>query len=342
PAMDPVPNLTSSHVEIRVQPDNRTVTLHERNVYGARQPAHKPATTPTRPATPTSPTATPTSPAYWWKEQVLEHKDGESKPYTEVSGAEFHPNSENALTLVYHSHNYGPFLLTYTTTTAPSCSPTTLTLGLPQPQLRPLPPHLQERGNHTDVEALKKHQEDHRKLGNCLSLSGENVEEWHYDGAAEENMEREKEKRRRNNQKREIRQYQQRKETKEGASAFAWFAYLVATPLLTQGAANAPFEPVLALNKEKEEDASSFCACCVTSGQIQDGVVRSEAEFLGERAEAGAVLLFPGTRSGDVGSGPAVGPVRHHAVSFTASETPGLTGLVRVSDAASKHTESCN
>ncbi|XP_072303367.1 saxitoxin and tetrodotoxin-binding protein 1-like [Eucyclogobius newberryi] len=147
PEVDPMPNFTSSHLELRLQPDNRTVSMHERNVYGGGKCAVY--------------TANMTLPEnhnthHLELEGAMEHKDGEHKPHNDSAGAEFLPSSENAMILMYHSKSQGPFLLTY-----------------------------RREGHHRDVEVLKKDLEHHKKLSQCLSLSGDDYEEWLYDGAAD-------------------------------------------------------------------------------------------------------------------------------------------------------------
>ncbi|KAJ0003799.1 hypothetical protein NQD34_008897 [Periophthalmus magnuspinnatus] len=162
PEVDPLPNFTSSHVEIRLW-SNHSLKFHERNVYAGGKCAMY--------------TLNMTLPHNGHRLQVEggeEHKDGEVKPYNDTAEAEFLHSSENTMNFLYHSNSHGTFLLIY-----------------------------MKEGHHRDVEVLQKHQEEHRKLAQCLNLSGDNYEEWSYDGTAdfchrtsapEEKKEEEKEK----------------------------------------------------------------------------------------------------------------------------------------------------
>uniref|UniRef100_A0A3B4A155 Lipocalin/cytosolic fatty-acid binding domain-containing protein n=1 Tax=Periophthalmus magnuspinnatus TaxID=409849 RepID=A0A3B4A155_9GOBI len=133
PEVDPLPNFTSSHVEIRLW-SNHSLKFHERNVYAGGKCA------------------------MYTLNMTLPHNGHRLQSW-------FNPGFDLSLVLTWFSSV--------------------------------------KEGHHRDVEVLQKHQEEHRKLAQCLNLSGDNYEEWSYDGTAdfchrtsapEEKKEEEKEK----------------------------------------------------------------------------------------------------------------------------------------------------
>uniref|UniRef100_A0A8C6TXA1 Uncharacterized protein n=1 Tax=Neogobius melanostomus TaxID=47308 RepID=A0A8C6TXA1_9GOBI len=144
---DPWVNLTSSHMEMRVQPDNHTVVLHERNIVGGKCTFYK------------GNLVLPQNSERIHRlhlEGGMQNLDGEWKPYNDTVNVGFFPSSENTMEMYYKSETHGPFLLMY-----------------------------RRYGHHTDVKDLEKDHEEHKAKAKYFGLSGENFDEWHYDGAAD-------------------------------------------------------------------------------------------------------------------------------------------------------------
>uniref|UniRef100_A0A8C6USL7 Uncharacterized protein n=1 Tax=Neogobius melanostomus TaxID=47308 RepID=A0A8C6USL7_9GOBI len=146
---DPWVNFTSSHIELRVQPDNHTVVFHERNIVYVLLTNYSIFCNWVYIVFLNLPESS--SNVFWmccytslmmllWF--PVQNLDAEWKPYNDTATA------DSGLVLVY------------------ACSSG-------------------RYGHHTDVKDLEKDHEEHKAKAKYLGLSGKNFDGWHYDGAAD-------------------------------------------------------------------------------------------------------------------------------------------------------------
>ncbi|XP_059206338.1 saxitoxin and tetrodotoxin-binding protein 1-like [Centropristis striata] len=138
-------NVTSSHVEFRLLPDNHTVTFSERNVFPTGKCKNY--------------FVNFTMPAEDSTDHTLHHvggkieDDGVFSDYNQSGEMHFFETCEECMVMVYKSTE-GRFLLIY-----------------------------RKDGHHQDVDKAKEHHENHNKLAECLGFPHEQI--FIYDGVAD-------------------------------------------------------------------------------------------------------------------------------------------------------------
>ncbi|XP_040909633.1 saxitoxin and tetrodotoxin-binding protein 1-like [Toxotes jaculatrix] len=140
-----LPDLSSSHVELRVLPDNKTFQIIERNLM-INNSCYTFVINMTAPSDPSHQHALEVI-------SVTMDKDGEVQPYNYSGVVTFYESCSNCVTLIYKS-TQGRFLLNY-----------------------------RREGHHSDVEQLKATHDDYRKHAECLGFPLHKL--FTYDGAAD-------------------------------------------------------------------------------------------------------------------------------------------------------------
>uniref|UniRef100_A0A672YRG7 Apolipoprotein M n=1 Tax=Sphaeramia orbicularis TaxID=375764 RepID=A0A672YRG7_9TELE len=141
-----LPNVSSSHVEMKLRPDNKTIEYNERNVYLGNICASYflNLTIPDDDHEYYSPIHA----------GAIEEKDGVRKMLNDSAKVHFLESCDDCMTMIYDSETYGRYLLIY-----------------------------RRDGHHRDVEQMKAHQASHEKLAKCLHFPLEHV--FIYDGVAD-------------------------------------------------------------------------------------------------------------------------------------------------------------
>ncbi|XP_069024965.1 saxitoxin and tetrodotoxin-binding protein 1-like [Embiotoca jacksoni] len=141
-------NISSSHIEFRLLPDNKTVTFTERNVYLENKTS---CTTyfinMTRPAE-------SDDPLMMRSDSIKVEKDGVVLPYNETGEVDFFESCPDCLSILYRSPSMTRFLLRY-----------------------------RKEGLHRDAEQLKAAQDEYKNQAECLGFKLERP--FIYDGIAD-------------------------------------------------------------------------------------------------------------------------------------------------------------
>ncbi|XP_022603157.1 saxitoxin and tetrodotoxin-binding protein 1-like [Seriola dumerili] len=144
---DLLPNVSSSHVELRLLPDNTTIMFNERNMYIDKSCSNF-IINMSMPSDPTSDEHHPLNVI-----AATVEKDGVVQPYNDSGVVDVYESCPDCLTAVYKSI-HGRYLLSY-----------------------------RREGHHSDVEQLKAAHSDHRKQAECLGFPHDKP--FSYDGAAD-------------------------------------------------------------------------------------------------------------------------------------------------------------
>uniref|UniRef100_A0A672YRD3 Uncharacterized protein n=1 Tax=Sphaeramia orbicularis TaxID=375764 RepID=A0A672YRD3_9TELE len=145
-----LPNVSSSHVEMKLRPDNKTIEYNERNVLLGNK-----VCVVFRGNICASYFLNLTIPdddhEYY---SPIHEKDGVRKMLNDSAKVHFLESCDDCMTMIYDSETYGRYLLIY-----------------------------RRDGHHRDVEQMKAHQASHEKLAKCLHFPLEHV--FIYDGVAD-------------------------------------------------------------------------------------------------------------------------------------------------------------
>ncbi|XP_026155815.1 saxitoxin and tetrodotoxin-binding protein 1-like [Mastacembelus armatus] len=144
---DLLPNVSSSHVELRLLPDNKTIMLNERNLYLDKSCSNYILNM----SMPSDPSDTQHPPLQSHAATV--ERDGVVQPFNYSSEMDFYETCSDCLLLIYRS-SLGRFLLSY-----------------------------RREGHHSDAEQLRAAHDAHRKQAECLGLPHDKP--FSYDGAAD-------------------------------------------------------------------------------------------------------------------------------------------------------------
>lgn len=144
---DLLPNVSSSHVELRLLPDNKTITFTERNVYSGKSCC----TFFINLTMPSDPSDTEHHPLH--TTAITMEMDGVVQPHNESGVVDVYQSCSDCLTAIY-KNIHGRYLLSY-----------------------------RREGLHSDVEQLKAAHSDHRKQAECLGFPHDKP--FSYDGAAD-------------------------------------------------------------------------------------------------------------------------------------------------------------
>ncbi|KAK2830941.1 hypothetical protein Q5P01_018872 [Channa striata] len=145
-AWDLLPNVSSSHIELKLLPNNKTVVFNERNVYSDKTCSNYVINL----AMPSDPSDAEHHTLH--TVSATEELDGVVRPYNDSAALEFYETCPDCLLMVYN-YIHGRYLLSY-----------------------------RREGRHSDVEQLKAAHDDHRKQAECLGFAHDNV--FIYDGVS--------------------------------------------------------------------------------------------------------------------------------------------------------------
>ncbi|XP_038580318.1 saxitoxin and tetrodotoxin-binding protein 2-like [Micropterus salmoides] len=140
-------NFSSSHVELQLLPDNKTIMYKERNMF-LDKPCSQYLIKMTMPSDPSD-----SDHHTLHTHASISEIDGVVRPYNDSGKVDFHESCSDCLVLVYRG-SVGRFLLIY-----------------------------RREGQHRDVEQQKAAHGDHHKLAECLGFPHDKP--FSYDGAAD-------------------------------------------------------------------------------------------------------------------------------------------------------------
>ncbi|GLD70148.1 saxitoxin and tetrodotoxin-binding protein 2-like protein [Lates japonicus] len=132
---DLLPNITSSHVELRLLADNKTIVFTERNLYTDKSCANY-VINMSMPSDPSDSEQAHTLPT----ESATVEKDGVVQPYNDSGVVDVYESCADCLVVIY-KNIYGQYLLIY-----------------------------RREGHHLDAEQLKADHSHHRKRAECLGI----------------------------------------------------------------------------------------------------------------------------------------------------------------------------
>uniref|UniRef100_A0A3P9ID23 Uncharacterized protein n=1 Tax=Oryzias latipes TaxID=8090 RepID=A0A3P9ID23_ORYLA len=142
-------NASSSHVEFKLLPDNKTFTYNERNVY-----RHNLSSCTTYFIHMTVPSNNETELQTLHADNIRVEEDGQPVEYNDTGAVDFYESCSDCLLLVYKCSKFR-YLLSY-----------------------------KEEGSHRDVEQHKAAHDDYKKLAECLGFRDKRP--YVYDGVAGE------------------------------------------------------------------------------------------------------------------------------------------------------------
>uniref|UniRef100_A0A3P9IDH6 Uncharacterized protein n=1 Tax=Oryzias latipes TaxID=8090 RepID=A0A3P9IDH6_ORYLA len=134
-AIDLLPNVSSSHVEFKLLPDNKTFSYIERNMFN-----HNLSSCTTYFINMTVPSNIETEVQTLHADNIRLEKGRQPLEYNDTGAVDFYESCSDCLLLVYKSSRFR-YLLSY-----------------------------KEEGSHRDVEQHKATYDDHRKLAECLGF----------------------------------------------------------------------------------------------------------------------------------------------------------------------------
>ncbi|XP_024154195.1 saxitoxin and tetrodotoxin-binding protein 2 [Oryzias melastigma] len=143
-----VSNISSSHVEFQLLPENKTISYIERNVYNQNL-----SSCTTYFMNVTAPSNNETEIQTLRVDNIRLEVDGQPVEYNDTGAVDFYETCPDCLMLVYKTSS-GRYLLDY-----------------------------KEEGSHRDVEKHKAGHDDHKKLADCLGFPDKKA--YVYDGVAD-------------------------------------------------------------------------------------------------------------------------------------------------------------
>ncbi|KAM6973899.1 saxitoxin and tetrodotoxin-binding protein 1-like [Tautogolabrus adspersus] len=132
--LDLLPNISSSHVELKLLPDNNTVLFLERNKF-LNESCNRYDINMTMPTDPEQDTL--------YASSATVENDGVATEYNEKGEAQFFETCQDCMAMLYRAKAEG-FLLLY-----------------------------KREGNHQDVEKMKEDHSNHKKLADCMGFPQE-------------------------------------------------------------------------------------------------------------------------------------------------------------------------
>ncbi|XP_062266268.1 saxitoxin and tetrodotoxin-binding protein 1-like [Platichthys flesus] len=137
------PNITSSHVELRLHADNKTIEFNERNFHADNSCSNYILNMSSDPAGP--------SDRHTLKSLAATvEKDGVVQPYNDTGDLDLYESCSDCLVVIY-TNKEGRFLMIY-----------------------------RREGHHSDVDQLKASHTEHKKQAQCFGFLGD--QEFFYDG----------------------------------------------------------------------------------------------------------------------------------------------------------------